>query len=211
MAGAGLGGRPDFAVLACRAAQGSSRADARKRNAYKCYSTPEEIEAMREKARAEGRPPRYDGTWRDRDPSEAPEGIDPVVRLRAPEEGETVIEDRVQGRVVIPNKGSRRSYPAALRRTPTYMLAVVVDDHDMGVTHIIRGVDHLTNAARQTLIFKALGWKRRKWHTFRSFTDRMAQNCRNGTVRRVLKPIAPWATCRRPCGTTSPGSDGARR
>jgi len=128
-------------------------------NAYKCYSTPEEIEAMREKARAEGRPPRYDGTWRDRDPSEAPEGIDPVVRLRAPEEGETVIEDQVQGRVVIPNKDLDDLILLRSDGTPTYMLAVVVDDHDMGVTHIIRGVDHLTNAARQTLIFKALGWE----------------------------------------------------
>lgn len=128
-------------------------------NAYKCYSTPEEIEAMREKARAEGRPPRYDGTWRDRDPSEAPEGVDPVVRLRAPRDGETVIEDQVQGRVVIPNKDLDDLILLRSDGTPTYMLAVVVDDHDMGVTHIIRGVDHLTNAARQTLIFQALGWE----------------------------------------------------
>lgn len=128
-------------------------------NAYKCYSTPEEIEAMREKARAEGRPPRYDGTWRDRDPSEAPEGVDPVVRLRAPQDGETVIEDQVQGRVVIPNKDLDDLILLRSDGTPTYMLAVVVDDHDMGVTHIIRGVDHLTNAARQTLIFQALGWE----------------------------------------------------
>ncbi|WP_434051732.1 MAG: glutamate--tRNA ligase [Roseibium sp.] len=128
-------------------------------NAYKCYSTPEEIEAMREKARAEGRPPRYDGTWRDRDPSEAPAGIDPVVRLKAPSEGETVIEDQVQGRVVIPNKDLDDLILLRSDGTPTYMLAVVVDDHDMGVTHIIRGVDHLTNAARQMLIFQALGWE----------------------------------------------------
>ncbi|MET1410628.1 glutamate--tRNA ligase [Roseibium sp. HPY-6] len=126
--------------------------------AYKCYCTPEEVEAMREKARAEGRPPRYDGTWRDRDASEAPSGVDPVVRLRAPQEGETVIEDLVQGRVVIPNKDLDDLVLLRSDGTPTYMLAVVVDDHDMGVTHIIRGVDHLTNAARQTLIFKGLGW-----------------------------------------------------
>lgn len=126
--------------------------------AYKCYCSPEEVEAMREKARAEGRPPRYDGTWRDRDPSEAPSGIDPVVRLRAPQEGETVIEDLVQGRVVIPNKDLDDLVLLRSDGTPTYMLAVVVDDHDMGVTHIIRGVDHLTNAARQTLIFQGLGW-----------------------------------------------------
>ncbi|WP_299484052.1 glutamate--tRNA ligase [uncultured Roseibium sp.] len=126
--------------------------------AYKCYCSPEEVEAMREKARAEGRPPRYDGTWRDRDPSEAPSGIDPVIRLRAPQEGETVIEDLVQGRVVIPNKDLDDLVLLRSDGTPTYMLAVVVDDHDMGVTHIIRGVDHLTNAARQTLIFQGLGW-----------------------------------------------------
>lgn len=126
--------------------------------AYKCYCTPEEVEAMREKARAEGRPPRYDGTWRDRDPSEAPEGVNPVVRLKAPLEGETVINDMVQGRVVIPNKDLDDLILLRSDGTPTYMLAVVVDDHDMGVTHIIRGVDHLTNAARQTLIFNALGW-----------------------------------------------------
>jgi len=126
--------------------------------AYQCYCTPEEVDAMREKARSEGRPPRYDGTWRDRDPSEAPEGVTPVVRLRAPQEGETVVDDMVQGRVVIPNKDLDDLVLLRSDGTPTYMLAVVVDDHDMGVTHIIRGVDHLTNAARQTLIFQALGW-----------------------------------------------------
>ncbi len=126
--------------------------------AYRCYSSPEEIEAMREKARAEGRPPRYDGTWRDRDASEAPAGVDPVVRLNAPRDGETVVADLVQGKVVIPNKDLDDFVLLRSDGTPTYMLAVVVDDHDMGVTHIIRGVDHLTNAARQTLILNALGW-----------------------------------------------------
>jgi glutamyl-tRNA synthetase len=126
--------------------------------AYRCYSTPEEVEAMREKARAEGRPPRYDGTWRDKDASEAPEGIDPVIRLKAPQDGETVVDDMVQGRVVIPNKDLDDFVLLRSDGTPTYMLAVVVDDHDMGITHIIRGVDHLTNAARQTLIFNANGW-----------------------------------------------------
>ncbi|MFN3132569.1 glutamate--tRNA ligase [Roseibium sp.] len=126
--------------------------------AYRCYSTPEEVDAMREKARAEGRPPRYDGTWRDKDASEAPEGIDPVIRLKAPQNGETVVDDMVQGRVVIPNKDLDDFVLLRSDGTPTYMLAVVVDDHDMGITHIIRGVDHLTNAARQTLIFNANGW-----------------------------------------------------
>ncbi len=126
--------------------------------AYHCYCSPEEVDAMREKARAEGRPPRYDGTWRDRDASEAPEGVAPVVRLKAPREGETVVDDMVQGRVVIPNKDLDDFVLMRSDGTPTYMLAVVVDDHDMGITHIIRGVDHLTNAARQTLIFNALEW-----------------------------------------------------
>ncbi len=126
--------------------------------AYRCYSTPEEVDAMREKARAEGRPPRYDGTWRDKDASEAPEGLDPVIRLKAPQDGETVVDDMVQGRVVIPNKDLDDFVLLRSDGTPTYMLAVVVDDHDMGITHIIRGVDHLTNAARQTLIFNANGW-----------------------------------------------------
>ncbi|MBO9418962.1 glutamate--tRNA ligase [Labrenzia sp. R4_2] len=126
--------------------------------AYRCYSTPEEVDAMREKARAEGRPPRYDGTWRDKDASEAPEGLDPVIRLKAPQDGDTFVDDMVQGRVVIPNKDLDDFVLLRSDGTPTYMLAVVVDDHDMGITHIIRGVDHLTNAARQTLIFNANGW-----------------------------------------------------
>jgi len=126
--------------------------------AYRCYATPAELTEMRELARAEGRPPRYDGRWRDRDPSEAPEGVAPAIRLKAPLDGETVVDDQVQGRVVFPNKDLDDLVLMRSDGTPTYMLAVVVDDHDMGVSHIIRGDDHLTNAARQTLIFKALGW-----------------------------------------------------
>ena len=126
--------------------------------AYRCYCTPAELEAMREKARAEGRSPRYDGTWRDRDPSEAPEGVKPAIRIKAPLEGETVIDDKVQGRVVIPNKDLDDLVLLRSDGNPTYMLSVVVDDHDMGVTHIIRGDDHLTNAARQMIIYDAMGW-----------------------------------------------------
>ncbi|WP_310619878.1 glutamate--tRNA ligase [Flexibacterium corallicola] len=126
--------------------------------AYYCYCTPEEVNAMREKARAENRPPRYDGTWRDRAPSEAPEGISPAIRLKAPLEGDTIIEDKVQGTVKFPNKDLDDLVLVRSDGNPTYMLAVVVDDHDMGVTHIVRGDDHLTNAARQALIYKALGW-----------------------------------------------------
>ena len=130
----------------------------RKGQAYYAYESAEELEAMREKARAEGRPPRYDGGWRDRDPSEAPAGIKPVVRIKAPREGETVVHDRVQGDVRFPNKDLDDFIILRSDGTPTYMHAVVVDDHDMGVTHIIRGDDHLTNAARQTVIYRAMGW-----------------------------------------------------
>jgi glutamyl-tRNA synthetase len=126
--------------------------------AYYCYASQQELEEMREAARREGRPLRYDGRWRDRDPSEAPEGVKPVIRLKAPTEGETVVEDEVQGRVVWQNKDLDDLVLLRSDGTPTYMLAVVVDDHDMDVTHVIRGDDHLTNAARQTQIYQALGW-----------------------------------------------------
>jgi glutamyl-tRNA synthetase len=126
--------------------------------AYRCYATPAELEAMREAARAEGRPPRYDGRWRDRPASEAPAGVKPVIRLRAPQAGETVLADKVQGEVRWANKDLDDLVLLRSDGTPTYMLAVVVDDHDMGVTQIIRGDDHLTNAARQMQIYQALGW-----------------------------------------------------
>ncbi|MEO1066440.1 MAG: glutamate--tRNA ligase [Pseudomonadota bacterium] len=126
--------------------------------AYKCYTSPEELEEMRETAHAEGRSPIYDGRWRDRDPSEAPEGVDPVIRLKTPNDGHTVVQDRVQGDVRVPNKDIDDFVILRSDGTPTYMLAVVVDDHDMGVTHVIRGDDHLTNAARQTALFNAMDW-----------------------------------------------------
>jgi glutamyl-tRNA synthetase len=127
--------------------------------AYRCYASAEELQAMREKARAEGRAPGYDGTWRHRDPSEAPPGIEPAIRFKAPREGETVIDDRVQGRVVFANKDLDDLVILRSDGSPTYNLSVVVDDHDMAITHIIRGDDHLTNAARQTQIYRALGWE----------------------------------------------------
>jgi len=126
--------------------------------AYHCYATQEELAAMREKARAEGRTRLYDGMWRDRDPAGAPSGIKPTIRLRAPQTGETVIEDQVQGRVVWQNENLDDLVLLRGDGTPTYMLAVVVDDHDMGVTHVIRGDDHLINAARQKQIYDALDW-----------------------------------------------------
>ena len=126
--------------------------------AYHCYCTPEELTEMREQARAEGRRMLYDGRWRDRDPADAPPGIDPVVRFKAPDEGETVIEDSVQGEVRVANTQLDDMIMLRADGTPTYMLSVVVDDHDMGVTHVIRGDDHLTNAFRQTQLFLSLGW-----------------------------------------------------
>jgi len=127
--------------------------------AYYAYETAEELDSMRENARAKGLPPRYDGGWRDRDPSEAPAGVKPVIRIKAPREGETVVRDRVQGDVRFPNKDLDDFIILRSDGTPTYMHAVVVDDHDMGVTHIIRGDDHLTNAARQQVIYDALAWE----------------------------------------------------
>src|SRR5437588_4351315 len=126
--------------------------------AYYCYASPEELAEMREQARREGRSKLYDGRWRDRDPAEAPPGVKPVIRLKAPLTGETVIEDQVQGRVAWQNENLDDLVLLRSDGTPTYMLAVVVDDHDMGITHIIRGDEHLTNAARQKQIYEALGW-----------------------------------------------------
>jgi glutamyl-tRNA synthetase len=126
--------------------------------AYRCYASPEELAQMREAARREGRAKLYDGRWRDRDPSDAPPGVKPAIRLKAPLTGETIIEDQVQGRVVWQNENLDDLVLLRSDGTPTYMLAVVVDDHDMAITHVIRGDDHLTNAARQKQIYDALGW-----------------------------------------------------
>jgi glutamyl-tRNA synthetase len=131
--------------------------------AYRAFETPEELQAMRDKAKAEGRFARYEGVWRDRDPADAPPGIAPVVRIKAPREGETVIEDRVQGRVSFPNRDLDDFVILRADGAPTYMHAVVVDDRDMGITHVIRGDDHLTNAARQTIIYEAMGWPVPVW------------------------------------------------
>lgn len=127
--------------------------------AYKCYCSKEELADMREKAKAEGRPLGYDGRWRDRDPSDAPEGIDPVIRFKAPKVGEIVINDHVQGNVTTQNEQLDDMILLRADGTPTYMLSVVVDDYDMGVTHVIRGDDHLTNAARQAQLINAIGWQ----------------------------------------------------
>ncbi len=127
-------------------------------SAYKCFSTPEEIEAFREKARAEGRSTLFLSPWRDADPANLPDGPY-VIRLRAPRTGQTIVHDAVQGDVTFGNEQLDDMVLLRSDGTPTYMHAVVVDDHDMGVTHIIRGDDHLTNAARQIQIYDAMGWE----------------------------------------------------
>jgi glutamyl-tRNA synthetase len=127
-------------------------------HAYYCYCTPAELEAMRERARAEKRSVRYDGTWRDRDPSQAPAGVTPAIRLKAPQHGSTTIHDLVQGEVIVANSELDDLIILRADGTPTYNLSVVVDDHDMGITHVIRGDDHLNNAFRQKQIYDALGW-----------------------------------------------------
>ncbi len=126
--------------------------------AYKCYCTAEELQAMREQAVAEKRPPRYDGRWRDRDPAEAPAGVKPAIRLKAPREGEVVLQDLVQGTVKVQNAEMDDMIILRSDGTPTYLHAVVVDDHDMDITHVIRGDDHLTNTFRQIQIYDAMGW-----------------------------------------------------
>ncbi|NOZ41848.1 MAG: glutamate--tRNA ligase [Alphaproteobacteria bacterium] len=127
--------------------------------AYHCYCSPEELATMRKQARAEGRPVAYDGRWRDRDPGDAPAGVNPVVRFKSPNDGATVIHDRVQGDVVVANAQLDDMILLRADGSPTYMLSVVVDDHDMAVSHVIRGDDHLTNAARQAQLILALGWE----------------------------------------------------
>lgn len=127
--------------------------------AYQCYCSKEELASMRETAKAEGRSLGYDGRWRDRDPADAPDGVDPVIRFKAPNQGEIVIRDHVQGDVTVQNKELDDMILLRADGTPTYMLSVVVDDYDMGVTHIIRGDDHLTNAARQAQLINAIGWE----------------------------------------------------
>jgi glutamyl-tRNA synthetase len=132
-------------------------------NAYKCYATPQELADMREKARSESRTPRYDGRWRDRDSSDAPIGVAPAIRLRTIQKGETIVRDCVQGDITFANDQLDDLILIRSDGTPTYMLSVVVDDHDMDISHVIRGDDHLTNAARQSQIYQALGWDLPVW------------------------------------------------
>lgn len=125
--------------------------------AYKCYCSPEELQEMRDKARSEGKQTAYDRRWRDSDQT-PPEGIDPVIRIKAPLNGATTINDKVQGQVTVQNENLDDFIILRSDGTPTYMLSVVVDDHDMGITHIMRGDDHLNNTPRQKVVFDAMGW-----------------------------------------------------
>jgi glutamyl-tRNA synthetase len=128
--------------------------------AYYCYCTPEELSTEREQARADGKVWRYDGRWRDRDPSQAPAGVTPVIRLKTRRDGETVLEDLVQGTVRVANAELDDMIILRGDGTPIYNHSVVVDDHDMAITHVIRGDDHLTNTFRQIQIYDALGWEK---------------------------------------------------
>ncbi|MGC9268646.1 glutamate--tRNA ligase [Acidiphilium sp.] len=128
--------------------------------AYRCYCSREELAAMRAEADAAKKPFRYDGRWRDRDASEAPAGVDPVIRLKAPRSGETIVHDKVKGEVRVRNAELDDMILIRSDGTPTYLHAVVVDDHDMAITHVIRGDDHLTNTFRQAQIYDAMGWTR---------------------------------------------------
>ena len=127
-------------------------------NAYNCYLSQDDLAAMRAKAEAEKRPLIVESPWRDADPKTAPAGVKPAIRLKTARTGETVVDDQVQGRVVVPNKDLDDMIILRSDGAPTYNFAVVVDDHDMGVTNVIRGVDHLTNTARQTQVYNAMGW-----------------------------------------------------
>ncbi len=126
--------------------------------AYECYCTPEELEQMRAEAMAQGKPSMYDRRWRDRNGADAPQGVKPVIRIKAPLTGATTVHDSVQGDVTVENTQLDDFVLLRSDGTPTYMLAVVVDDHDMGVTHVIRGDDHLNNTFRQQVIIDAMGW-----------------------------------------------------
>ncbi|MGE0422172.1 MAG: glutamate--tRNA ligase [Reyranellaceae bacterium] len=127
--------------------------------AYHCYATPAELETMREEARKAGKPIRYNGLWRDRDPRDAPAGVKPVIRIKATQTGSTTVRDHVQGEVTVANDQLDDMVLLRADGTPTYMHAVVVDDHDMGITHVIRGDDHLNNTFRQLQVYEAMGWQ----------------------------------------------------
>ena len=127
-------------------------------NAYYCYASQEELTEMRAEQKAKGLPQRYDGRWRDRPASDAPKDVKPCIRLKAPQTGETTVIDHVMGKITVQNSQLDDMVLVRADGNPTYMHAVVVDDHDMNITHVIRGEDHMTNTFRQVQIYKAMGW-----------------------------------------------------
>ncbi len=164
---------------------------------------------MRERAMKEGRAPGYDGTWRDRGPKDWPKDGLYAVRLKAPREGETVVEDRVQGRVTWQNKDLDDMVLLRSDGTPTYMLAVVVDDHDMGITHIIRGDDHLTNAARQTQIYQCDGMGCAVLLAYSADPRAGRREALQAAWRAwASRLIVRWGICPQPCAITLRGSAG---
>ena len=178
-------------------------------SAYKCFSTQDEIEAFREAARAEGRSTLFRSPWRDADPATHPDAPF-VIRVKAPLDGETVIDDRVQGEVTIRNAELDDMICLRSDGSPTYMLAVVVDDHDMGVTHVIRGDDHLNNAARQMLVYARDGLAGAGLGAYPADPRaRTARSCRNATARWGSRTGGRWAIRRRRCATTWRGWAGA--
>tara|TARA_Y100000590_G_scaffold281824_1_gene316941 strand:- start:7317 stop:8723 length:1407 start_codon:yes stop_codon:yes gene_type:complete len=126
--------------------------------AYKCFCSEDDLKKMREEAKILKKPFRYNRTWRDKDAKDAPKDINPVIRIKAPIEGESIIDDIIQGSITVSNEEMDDFIIMRSDGTPTYMLSVVVDDHDMNVTHIVRGHDHLTNTFRQNIIYKSMGW-----------------------------------------------------
>ena len=161
--------------------------------AYRCYATAEELTAMREEQKAAGKPMRYDGRWRDRDAKDAPAGAPFVVRLKAETSGETVVNDVVLGDVRFANDQLDDMVLLRSDGSPTYMLAVVVDDHDMGITHVIRGADHLNNTPRQLQIISAMGWENRPAAICRSSTAPTAPSCPSAMARWQWKRTATWS------------------
>ena len=126
--------------------------------AYKCFCSEDDLKKMREEAKILKKPFRYNRTWRDKDAKDAPKDINPVIRIKAPIEGESIIDDIIQGSITVSNEEMDDFIIMRSDGTPTYMLSVVVDDYDMNVTHIVRGHDHLTNTFRQNIIYKSMGW-----------------------------------------------------
>ncbi len=177
--------------------------------AYRCYTSAEELRDMRERATAEGRPPRYDGRWRDRDPGRGARRRRPGDPPEGAAEGETVVDDLVQGQVRVANAELDDMIILRSDGTPTYLHAVVVDDHDMGITHVIRGDDHLTNTFRQVQIFDAMGWDRPRFAHIPLIhgADGAKLSKRHGAVS-VLE-FAGRASCRKRCATTCCGWAGA--